>query len=87
MPVETATYLDLRGLKCPLPVLRTRKLLGKLAEGARVIVECTDPLSVIDIPHLVRMMGDVLELNVERDGIYVFHIRRGAALRQGAPNQ
>ena len=87
MPLDTTTYLDLRGLKCPLPVLRTRKLLGKLEDGARLIVECTDPLSVIDIPHLVRMLGDVLELNVERDGIYVFHIRRGAAMRQDAPNQ
>ena len=69
-------HLDLRGLKCPLPVLRTRKLLGRLESGARLIVECTDPLSVIDIPHLVRSTGDVLELNVERGGVYVFHIRR-----------
>lgn len=70
------SYLDLRGLKCPLPVLRTRKLLQKLSHGALAIVECTDPLSVIDIPHLVRTNGDSLELNVERDGVYVFHIRR-----------
>lgn len=70
------TYLDLRGLKCPLPVLRTRKLLNRLGQGALAIVECTDPLSVIDIPHLVRTNGDSLELNVERDGVYVFHIRR-----------
>jgi tRNA 2-thiouridine synthesizing protein A len=71
------TYLDLRGLKCPLPVLRTRKLLNKLCHGALAIVECTDPLSVIDIPHLVRSNGDSLELQIERDGVHVFHIRRG----------
>jgi len=77
MPISgEETYLDLRGLKCPLPVLRTRKLLQKLKHGALAIVECTDPMSVIDIPHLVRTNGDSLELNAERDGVYVFHIRR-----------
>jgi tRNA 2-thiouridine synthesizing protein A len=77
MPIDAPeTHLDLRGLKCPLPVLRTQKLLNKLRPGALVIVECTDPLSVIDIPHLVRTRGDRLERNLERDGVYVFHIRR-----------
>jgi tRNA 2-thiouridine synthesizing protein A len=77
MPIDaTETYLDLRGLKCPLPVLRTQKLLNKLRRGDLVVVECTDPLSVIDIPHLVRTRGDTLERNLERDGVYVFHIRR-----------
>ncbi|PNE10325.1 MAG: hypothetical protein CR217_14860 [Beijerinckiaceae bacterium] len=42
--------LDLRGLNCPLPVLRTRKVLRKLARGDHRIVGCTDPLAVIDIP-------------------------------------
>ncbi|MGB8279292.1 MAG: sulfurtransferase TusA family protein [Methylovirgula sp.] len=83
MPIDTATYLDLRGLKCPLPVLRTRKLLNKLERGALAIIECTDPLSLIDIPHLARTRGDVLELNLERDGIYVFHIRRQSETQDG----
>lgn len=77
------THLDLRGLKCPLPVLRTRKLLDKLGRGALAIIECTDPLSVIDIPHLARTRGDALELNVKRDGIYVFHIRRQSETQEG----
>ncbi len=73
---DSATHLDLRGLKCPMPVLRTQKLLNRLAPGAAVIVECTDPLSVIDIPHMVHMRGDVLERKIERDGVFVFHILR-----------
>ncbi len=76
MSADTATYLDLRGLKCPLPVLRTQKLLNRLGPGERVTVECTDPLSVIDIPHMVRTRGDALEHHFERDGVYVFQIRR-----------
>ena len=68
--------LDLRGLKCPLPVLHTRKVLRRLEPGALLVVECTDPMSLIDIPHLVHETGNKLESGVHSDGIYVFHIRR-----------
>ena len=43
----TVTKLDLSGLKCPLPVLKTRKALKSLAPGDRLEVRCTDPLAVI----------------------------------------
>jgi len=59
------TKLDLTGLKCPLPVLKTRKALRTLAAGDRLEVHCTDPLSVIDIPNLIRETGDRVEV-VER---------------------
>ena len=69
--------LDLRGLNCPLPVLRTMKELAALAPGARIVVETTDPMSAIDIPHAVSGGGHVL---VERrtDGrVLRFTIERG----------
>ena len=72
------TVLDLRGLKCPLPALKARKALTKLSDGDRLVLECTDPLSVIDIPNLVRETGDVLEGN-DRDSeqaLYIFRIRK-----------
>jgi tRNA 2-thiouridine synthesizing protein A len=70
------TVLNLRGLKCPLPALRTRKELSRLAAGQELVVECTDPLSAIDIPNLLRETGDVLEDQVERVGLLVFRIRK-----------
>ncbi|MBB4001998.1 MAG: sulfurtransferase TusA family protein [Aurantimonas endophytica] len=63
----TTTILDLSGLKCPLPALKTRKALGGIAPGDRLEVRCTDPLALIDIPHLVNEMGYRLE-NTGRDG-------------------
>ncbi|MGH6810853.1 MAG: sulfurtransferase TusA family protein [Methylocella sp.] len=71
--------LDLRGLNCPLPVLRTRKVLRKLARGDRLIVECTDPLAIIDIPHLLHETGDTLERQEVANGLFIFHIKRGKA--------
>ncbi len=53
--------LDLSGLKCPLPVLRTRKALRALKPGDRLQVVCTDPLAAIDLPNLIRETGDALE--------------------------
>jgi len=61
----TTTKLDLTGLKCPLPALKTRKALKRLQPGDLLEVRCTDPLSAIDIPNLIRETGDKLE-TVER---------------------
>lgn len=71
--------LDLRGLKCPLPVLRTRKALRAMAAGERLAVACTDPMAAIDIPNLVREEGDSLESRSDMEGTLRFVIRRGGA--------
>lgn len=65
--IMTTTKLDLTGLKCPLPALKTRKALKSLMPGERLEVHCTDPLAVIDIPNLLNQIGDRLE-STQRDG-------------------
>lgn len=73
------TELDLRGLKCPLPVLRTRKTLLSLEKGACLRVTCTDPLAAIDLPHLVHETGNTV-LAQEKDGEkLIFTIRKDAS--------
>lgn len=70
--------LDLRGLKCPLPALHTRRALDRAAPGTRFEVVCTDPMAVIDIPHMLNQHGHVLEAQERRGPELVFRIRRGA---------
>jgi tRNA 2-thiouridine synthesizing protein A len=70
--------LDLKGLTCPLPALRTRKALNAMASGATLLVECTDPLSAIDVPHCVFECGDALEDRSSDGGVLRFLIRRQA---------
>ena len=70
--------LDLRGLKCPLPVLHVRKALIAARAGTLLVVECTDPMAAIDLPNLVRETGDIIELQGDADGALVFHIRKAA---------
>ena len=69
--------INLRGLKCPLPALRTRKALSKMAAGDLLIVECTDPLVNIDIPHLLNQTGDTLEGRQSGENVITFRIRKG----------
>jgi tRNA 2-thiouridine synthesizing protein A len=49
--------LDLRGLKCPLPALMTRKALARLTPGAGLTVLADDPLAAVDIPHMCWREG------------------------------
>jgi tRNA 2-thiouridine synthesizing protein A len=72
------TTLNLRGLKCPLPALKVRKALTRLAAGDRLVAECTDPLAAIDIPNLIRETGDAIEDTRQDDDVLVFRIRKAA---------
>ena len=72
----TKTKLDLTGLKCPLPALKTRKALKTLTPGDLLEVRCTDPLSAIDIPNLLRETGDKLEMTERAEQEIVFLIEK-----------
>jgi tRNA 2-thiouridine synthesizing protein A len=70
------TELDLSGLKCPLPVLRTRKALRAMQPGDQLRVLCTDPLAGIDVPNLIRETGDILEDQQQENATISFVIRK-----------
>ncbi|MGV2103291.1 sulfurtransferase TusA family protein [Rhizobium sp. 21-4511-3d] len=69
------TY-DLRGLKCPLPVLKTRRKMSSMASGALIRVETTDPLAGIDIPHFCNEDGHQLLETEKTETGHSFLIRR-----------
>jgi tRNA 2-thiouridine synthesizing protein A len=66
----------LRGLKCPLPALRARKALTGLKAGDMLIAECTDPLTAIDIPNLLRETGDTMVASAREGDVLIFRIRK-----------
>ncbi|TRA99597.1 MULTISPECIES: sulfurtransferase TusA family protein [Rhizobium/Agrobacterium group] len=76
---DTAEVIyDLRGLKCPLPVLRSRKKLAALKAGDVLTVETTDPLAVIDIAHMCNEDGHSLVETVAVGKGHRFRIVKGA---------
>lgn len=69
--------LDCEGLLCPLPVLRARKRLLALPQGAVLVVRATDRMAEIDLPHFCTQAGHDY-LGMTQDGAVALHrIRRG----------
>ena len=77
-PHRDERVIDLKGLKCPLPALKTRKALKPMAPGEVIVVHCTDPLAAVDIPNLIRETGDTLIDHDRQGGTMIFRIRREA---------
>lgn len=73
-----ATVLDVRGARCPIPVLKARKRINALATGAVLTLVSDDPMSRIDVANFCREDGHVLVAeNVSDDGAVSFHIQKG----------
>lgn len=75
--VDTFETYDLKGLNCPLPVLKAKKRLMSMAPGSRLWIETTDPLAVIDIPAFVNDDGHRLIESVALANCHRFLLERG----------
>jgi tRNA 2-thiouridine synthesizing protein A len=68
--------LDVKGLKCPLPVLRAKKALKSVASGDTLTVEATDPNAVKDFEAFCETTGDELVSSTSAKGVFTFVIRK-----------
>jgi len=77
--MTTTTYdkdLDVRGLNCPLPILRAKKALADLASGKVLRVLATDPGSVKDFQAFARQTGNQLLSHSEDDEVFTFFMKK-----------
>ena len=77
----TDTILDVKGMRCPLPVLRANRALRGLPPGARLRVLATDKASVGDFKAFCQETGHALLAQAEDAGVFSFTIRK----REDAP--
>jgi tRNA 2-thiouridine synthesizing protein A len=70
--------LDVKDLKCPLPVLRANRELRGMAPGERLRVLATDRAAVSDFQAYCRETGHALLACSEEAGVFSFLIRRRA---------
>ena len=69
--------LDALGLLCPLPVLKARKRLKSLPDGALLRLLADDPAAVVDVPHFCAVAGHALISQTDEDGYHSYLIRKG----------
>ena len=71
-----AAQLDARGLKCPMPIVKTAQAIKTVAPGELLEVLSTDPGSVADFSAWSRSTGNQLVTSSDQDGVYRFVLRR-----------
>ena len=57
---EYKKSFDFRGLKCPLPVLKTKRALKEVKEGEIIKVLADDPAANLDFKHFCEVSGNIL---------------------------
>jgi tRNA 2-thiouridine synthesizing protein A len=73
----TDTVLDVRGLSCPLPILRARKVLRTAAGGSVLTVLATDPTSVRDFQIFCEQTGHrLIEWSEDAEGVFHYRIAK-----------
>ena len=68
--------LDCRGLLCPLPVIRTKQAVDKMAVGQVLEMTSTDPGSVADMAAWSKRTGHELTGQRQENGLFIFYIRK-----------
>jgi tRNA 2-thiouridine synthesizing protein A len=76
MALAVAQTLDLKGLSCPLPILRTAKAMLQMEPGERVEVLATDPGSVPDFNAWCTKTGNPLVEATQADGVFRFLVEK-----------
>jgi len=80
---DLSGQLDLRGHRCPVPVIRLEAALRRLAPGEEITVLADDPVAAVDIPHFCQAGGHKtrrLPDQGENGEICVFRVTRGPKL-------
>ena len=68
--------LDVKGLKCPMPLLKAKKMLNDMEAGAVLKVLATDPGSKRDFDVFARQSGNTLLDSTNSDGVYSYYLRK-----------
>lgn len=70
--------LDVKGMNCPLPILKAKKRLNTMEANATLQILATDPGAIADFEAFCRATGNTLLESSEDGGVYAFVIQRTA---------
>jgi tRNA 2-thiouridine synthesizing protein A len=76
MSITIATTLNLKGLSCPLPIIKTAKAMKELAPGQLLEAFATDPGSVPDFKAWAQATGNPLVEWGQEGGVFRFVLKK-----------
>lgn len=75
--MEHDNELDARGMSCPLPIVKTKKMLNSMEPGKVLKVIATDLGAVNDMAAFAEQTGNPLLESTQQGGEYCFYLRKG----------
>ena len=76
--IKVDKVMDLKGLPCPMPIVKVSKGIKEVEVGQVIEAHTTDPGSLTDFPAWARTSGNEILKTVQDDGIIRFYIKRNA---------
>ena len=76
MSVTIVMSLNLKGLSCPMPIIKTAKAMKELAPGQLLEVFATDPGSVPDFKAWAQTTGNALVESNQVGGVFHFVLKK-----------
>ena len=74
--VQAAKVFDLKGLACPMPVVKVSKGIKEVAIGEVIEAQTTDPGSLTDFPAWAKTSGNEIVKTEQEDKLIKFYIKR-----------
>ena len=76
--IKSDMVMDLKGLPCPMPVVKVSKGIKDVEVGQVIEAVTTDPGSLSDFPAWAKTSGNEILKTEQGDGIITFYIKRNA---------
>ncbi|MBE0447560.1 MAG: sulfurtransferase TusA family protein [Actinobacteria bacterium] len=74
--MQADEVLDCKGDVCPMPILKTKKAIGKLSPGQVLLMHSTDPGSHNDLISWCERTGNKLVQREEKDGVFSYYVEK-----------
>ncbi len=73
---QEVRILDVKGLNCPMPLLKAKKALNDMAAGEQLLVSATDPGSERDFEVFAKQSGNTLLEATQEDGVFTYLLKK-----------
>ena len=74
--IKVDKVIDLKGLACPMPVVKVSKGIKDVEVGQVIEAVTTDPGSLADFPAWARTSGNEILKTEQKEGAIKFYIKR-----------